>query len=165
MREPDWRGIGGAGRWSRRNWSRVFWSLWAVWGIRGNVLEHGPYGDPRRMRICETWAVVYGLRDVGLRTLRFFVNCRRATDTYGGRQRVWGRKTYENQGPGGRTRACGLGRVWVSPVPASCRVFVTDEPSTSRNSDMLPSEKRILEGRSGVCRIRSFHLLRQDKRF
>ena len=41
-------------------------------------------GDPRRMGICETWAAVYGLRDVGLRTLQFFVNCRRTTDVYGG---------------------------------------------------------------------------------
>ena len=54
-----------------------------VWGIRGNVLEHGPYGDPRHVGICEAWAAVHGLRDAGLRTLRFFVNCRRATDAHG----------------------------------------------------------------------------------
>ena len=36
------------------------------------------------MGICEAWTAVYGLRDVGLRTLRFFVNCRRAADAYGG---------------------------------------------------------------------------------
>ena len=24
-------------------------------GIRGNVWEHGPYGDPRRVEICEAW--------------------------------------------------------------------------------------------------------------
>ena len=53
-------------------------------------MEHDPYGDPRRMRICEAWAAVYGLRDVGLRTLRFFVNCWRATDTYEGAASVYG---------------------------------------------------------------------------
>ena len=45
------------------------------------------YGDPGRMGICGAWATVYGLRDVGLRTLQFFVNCRKATDAYGGRLR------------------------------------------------------------------------------
>ena len=35
------------------------------------------------MGICKTWATVYGLRDVGLRTLQFFVNCRRAADAHG----------------------------------------------------------------------------------
>ena len=40
-------------------------------------------GDPRRMEIYEAWTAVYGLQGVRLRTLRFFVNCRRAADTYG----------------------------------------------------------------------------------
>ena len=39
-------------------------------------------GDLRRMEICEAWAAVYGLQGVGLRTLRFFVNCWRAADVY-----------------------------------------------------------------------------------
>ena len=36
------------------------------------------------MGICGAWAAVYGLRDVGLRALQFFVNCRMAADAHGG---------------------------------------------------------------------------------
>ena len=59
-------------RWSRRARGQTV----VVWG-------YCPYGDPRRVGICEAWAAVHGLRGVGLRTLRFFVDCRRAADAYG----------------------------------------------------------------------------------
>ena len=36
------------------------------------------------MGSSQAWVAVYGLRNVDLRTLRIFVNCRRATDAYGG---------------------------------------------------------------------------------
>ena len=39
------------------------------------------------------------------------------------------------------------------------RAPVTDGPQMPRNSGMSPPEKRTLEGRSGVCRIKLFHLL------
>ena len=53
-------------------------------------MGYGQYGDPRRMGICEVWAAVYGLRDVGLRTLRFFVNLWKVAGVYGGRPVVCG---------------------------------------------------------------------------
>ena len=61
----------------RRRWSRrAHGQTVAVWG-------YCPYGDPRRAGSSQAWAAVHGLRGVGLRTLRFFVNCRRAADAYG----------------------------------------------------------------------------------
>ena len=76
----------------------------------------------------------------------------------GNSPRVWGRKTHENQGQGGRVWARGLGRVWVGPAPASCRVFVADESSTSQSSDMPPQENTSVS-RSDPCRVKSFRLL------
>ena len=76
----------------------------------------------------------------------------------GNRPRVWSRKTHENQGQGGRVWFRGLGRVWVSPVPASCRVFVADESSASQSSDMSPPENTSVS-RSDPCRVKSFRLL------
>ena len=52
--------------------------------------EHSPYGNPGRMGICEAWVAVYGLRDVGLRTLQFFVNLWKVAGVYGGRPVVCG---------------------------------------------------------------------------
>ena len=82
----------------------------------------------------------------------------RAPFEYGGRPRVWGRKTHENQGQGGSVWARGLGRVWVGPAPASCRVFVADESSAPQSSDMPPQENTPV-GRSDPCRVKSFRPL------
>ena len=60
-----------------------FLELGGCIGGRGNVWGDGPCGDPRRMGICGAWAAAYGLRDVGLRTLRFSVSCRMAADAHG----------------------------------------------------------------------------------
>ena len=50
-------------------------------------------------------------------------------------------------------------KIYQSRRRCWCRAPVTDWPQVSRNSDMPPPERRALEGRSGVCRIKLFHLL------
>ena len=65
------------------------------WGFAGPVaglveigvgfLELGNgMGDPRRVGSSQAWVAVYGLRNVGLRALRFFVNLWKAAGAYGG---------------------------------------------------------------------------------
>ena len=46
-------------------------------------------GDLRRVGSSQAWVAVYGLRNVGLRTLRIFVNLWKAAGAYGGRPVVW----------------------------------------------------------------------------
>ena len=71
------------------------------WGFAGPVaglveigvgfLELGNgMGDPRRVGSSQAWVAVYGLRNVGLRALRFFVNLWKAAGAYGGVVRLHG---------------------------------------------------------------------------
>ena len=60
-----------------------FGAGWPYGGSAETYWNMARMGDPRRMGICEAWAAVYGLRDVGLRTLQFFVNCQIAADAHG----------------------------------------------------------------------------------
>ena len=55
-----------------------------VAGLGGRMVRLRLYEDMTRMGICEAWVAVYGLRNVGLRTLRFFVNLWKAAGVWWG---------------------------------------------------------------------------------
>ena len=103
--------------------------------------------DPlRRMEKCGRYVVAWG-------AAKPYGEMRQALETaipYGRPSSVRGQKTYENQGQGGRA--------WAGPVPASCRVSVADESSTSQSSDMSPPDNTPVS-RSDPCRVKSFRLL------